>query len=100
MKLGRDVRAADAAVWRRADVGSESGGYRRVAPILAVEVAGRDEGEPEPREKARWSLEAGVEVIWLVLPDTREVVVITPGGEPRHARGGRLAPHQIDQRNG
>src|SRR5437867_1259604 len=44
MLLGEDVRGADAAVWRRADVGPPGDpGVRRVPPVLAAEVAGREE---------------------------------------------------------
>ncbi|MCI0636206.1 MAG: Uma2 family endonuclease, partial [Actinobacteria bacterium] len=54
MTFGRDVRGAEAAVWRRETLGSPTGGYVRVPPILAVEVAGREEGERELRTKAGW----------------------------------------------
>ncbi|HEY3356582.1 MAG TPA: Uma2 family endonuclease [Polyangia bacterium] len=90
MKLGGDVRAADGAIWRRADLGPHTGGVRRVAPLLAVEVAGREEGEPQLRAKARWYLDAGIATIWLILPQAREVVVVTAQGESRHGRGARL----------
>jgi Uma2 family endonuclease len=93
MYLAGDVRGADAAVWRRASLGARTGKYRPVPPVLAVEVAGEDEGEPELREKARWYLAHGVAVVWLVLPDTREVVVITAQGDSRHGKGERLPRH-------
>jgi Uma2 family endonuclease len=83
MKLGGDVRAADAAVWRGADLGSRTVHLRTVPPILAVEVAGEDEEERVLREKARWYLEHGVSTVWLVLPDSREVVIVTAGNETR-----------------
>lgn len=96
MRLGGSTRGADAAVWRRRDLGSYSGGLRRVPPVLAVEVAG-DESEPESlvREKARWYLAAGVQVVWLLLPATREVIVLTPDGEQRCRIGQRLAPSPL-----
>ena len=93
MILGKDVRGAEGAVWRRESVLPWSERYIRVPPILAVEVAGREEGEPELREKARSYLGHGVAVVWLVLPETREVLVVTAGGETRHAVGERLPPH-------
>ena len=93
MILGKDVRGAEGAVWRRESVLPWSERYLRVPPILAVEVAGREEGEPELREKAKWYLGHGVAVVWLVLPETREVLVVTAGGETRHAVGERLPPH-------
>ena len=90
MFLGEDGRGADAAIWRRADVGPYQGGFRRVPPLLAVEVAGRYERERQLREKARWYLEAGVPVVWIVLPKKREVLIVTAAGDTHHRRGERL----------
>lgn len=90
MLLGGDARGADGAVWRRADAGRRSGRFRRVAPVLAVEVAGDEQGEPELRDKARWYLDAGVEIVWLVFPMTRDVLVLTRDGERRYAEGTRV----------
>jgi Uma2 family endonuclease len=93
MLLGGDVRAADAAVFRRADLaGSIPTGYPRVPPVLAAEVGGQEEGEPELRAKAQWYLARGVGVVWLVLPATRDVVVLRQGSDSRHCEGGRLPP--------
>lgn len=50
--LGEDTRGADAAVWRRADLGRPTGGVVVVPPLLAVEVAGRYEAAPALRDKA------------------------------------------------
>lgn len=95
MKLGADIRAADAAVWLRAAVGPSVGRLRHVPPLLAVEVAGQDEDESVLREKARWYLRQGVLVVWLVLPESREVVAIrADGSESRHGSGGRLPAEQ------
>jgi Uma2 family endonuclease len=92
MRLRGSTRAADAAIWRRADVGAYTGGLRRQPPVLAVEVAGTSEEEPEDllRVKARWYLDAGVKLVWLVLPETREVVVFSARGETRHGARDRL----------
>jgi Uma2 family endonuclease len=92
MLLDGEVRGADAAVWRREAAGSHTGRYRRVPPLLAVEVGGQDEGESELRQKARWYLEHGVHVVWLVLPETRQVLVLTKDGECRHGPQGTLPP--------
>jgi Uma2 family endonuclease len=83
MRLRGATRAADAAVWRRADLGGYRGGLRRVPPILAIEVAGEEETENALADKAAWYLDAGVEVVWIVLPDEREVVVVTQSGNTR-----------------
>ena len=64
MILGKDVRGAEGAVWRRDAVFPLTGGYMRVPPILAVEVGGREEGEPELRAKAQWYLDHGVAVVF------------------------------------
>lgn len=93
MRLQDATRAADAAIWRRADVGAHTGGLRRQPPVLAVEVAGQDDTESYLRDKARWYLAVGVELVWLVLPQSREVVVITAQGESRHAHDATLASH-------
>lgn len=90
MLLGGDVRGADAAVWRRDDLGAHTGGYRRVPPVLAVEVAGRDDDEASLREKAAWYLAHGVSTVWIVLPAERAVVVIDPTGESRRRAGETL----------
>ena len=90
--LRDDVRAADAAIWRRAEARPASPGVSRVPPLLAAEVGGRDEGARELREKARWYLDVGVGVVWILLPKEREVLVVTPAGESRHQMGERLPP--------
>ncbi len=98
MILGEDVRGADAAIWRRADLPPLHGGFHRVPPVLAVEVAGRDDTESVLRDKAAWYLAHGVTTVWLVLPATREVVVITQGAETRHGGEERLpAPSGLDE---
>lgn len=90
MLLGGEIRAADAAVWRAADAAERSGRLRRQAPVLAVEIAGEDEGEVELREKAEWYLRHGVSVVWVVFPRELEVLVIYADGETRHVRGSRI----------
>jgi len=94
MHLGGATRAADAALWRVADLGAYHGGLRRVPPVLAVEVAGADgDAESNLLDKARWYLERGVAVVWLVLPDPREVIVVSPSERVRLGRGEQLPPH-------
>jgi Uma2 family endonuclease len=93
MRLGGSTRAADAAIWRRADIGLRTGGLRRHPPVLAVEVAGRDDTEAGLRDKARWYLDVGVGLVWLVLPDTRVTIVITGENETRYGMGERLPEH-------
>jgi Uma2 family endonuclease len=100
MRLGPDIRAADAAVWRRDELGPPSGGIHRVPPVLAVEVAGLDEAETDLRRKALWYLTHGVRVIWLVLPESHEVLVMSAVGDAldpvvsRHGCGQSLLPQE------
>jgi Uma2 family endonuclease len=93
MILAGEVRAADAAVWQRSSAGPRTGGYRRTPPVLAVEIAGRDEDEGVLRDKARWYLDRGVSIVWLVLPATREVVVLDRAGEARLGANDTLPAH-------
>src|SRR5262249_26787795 len=93
MILGGETRGADAAIWRSADLEGYAGEYRRVAPVLAVEVQGELEDEPMLREKARWYLARGVEVVWLLFPSERRVLVLEPGGERSATVGERLPSH-------
>ena len=92
MKLGGDVRAADVAVWRASTATPRSGRVRSVAPILAVEVSGEDEEEQVLRDKARWYLDHGVSVVWLLFPDEREVLVMSGAGEATYGLGQSLPP--------
>lgn len=93
MRMAGASRGADIAIWRRIDCGPQTGGFRRVPPILAVEVEGRDEEEEVLANKARWYLDHGVRVVWLVLWTTREIVVMTPLKTTRCRAGERLPPH-------
>lgn len=77
MLLDGEARGADAAVWKRADVGPHRGRFRRVPPILAVEIAGEDEDEASLVAKARWYLKHGVKTVWLAFPEAREVIVVS-----------------------
>ena len=90
IRFGEDSRGADGALFRRADLGPLTGKFVRVPPVLAVEVSGPDEREAALREKARWYLQMGVAVVWIVLPDSREVVVVSVAADTRHRMGERL----------
>jgi Uma2 family endonuclease len=92
MILGGEARAADAAVWRRQDVLPRTGKLRRAAPVLAVEIAGEDEGEDELRSKARWYLDHGVAHVWIILPKSLEVVVIDAQTAERFGEADSLPP--------
>ena len=42
------------------------------------------------REKARWYLGAGVTVVWMLIPESRDVVVLSSAGESRLSGEDRL----------
>ncbi len=93
VQWGKDKRGIDVAVWLRADLGPRTGGFVRIPPILAVEVAGQYDPESYLLEKAQWYLARGVAIVWLVLPETRAVIVITGEAVTRYGVGQQLAPH-------
>ncbi len=96
MHLRGETRAADAAVWRVAEVGPYRGGFRLVPPVLAVEVAGEDgDAEDELEDKAAWYLAHGVAVVWILLPDRREVRVVTPDGALHLDRNTSIPAHPL-----
>jgi len=78
MYFDGEARGADAAVWLRSTLPPNTGGLRRVPPILSVEVAGRDDSEASLRAKAQWCFGHGVQLVWVVLPASREVIVMSP----------------------
>ncbi len=89
MLLGKSVRGADAAVWRR-DENHVAGTLRRTPPVLAVEVAGEEDEVESLKAKARWYLKHGVEMVWLVFPKTRNVSVVTNSRTRSFRNGDRL----------
>ena len=80
MKAIVQDRYGDAAVWRLDATGPHRGRFQRVPPVLAVEVRGEVEDEAELEAKARWYLDHGVEVVWLVFPADLRVTVVTAVG--------------------
>lgn len=94
MKLGGEVRGADAAVWRKSDLPAQNtGGFRRVPPILAVEIAGKDDAIELLEAKTLWYFEHGVELVWLLVPRTRTMRVITRATEQELTLSDRVPPH-------
>lgn len=95
MKLGGDVRGADVAVWRRTDIEPLTGGFPRVPPLLAVEIAGQDESIEDLEEKTRWYLHHGVQLVWLLDPRERIAIVISTAGRVQVAAGGHIPPSPL-----
>src|SRR5690349_13941988 len=86
MLLGGEVRAADAAVWKKTP---GTPGFARVPPILAVEVTGADESVEDLAPKVAWYLSHGVEIVW-VLDPTQHVVVVSTASGSVTVRQGRV----------
>jgi len=61
----------------------KSRAFWTVAPDLAVEVVSPSESASDIRAKVRDFLSAGTRLVWVVFPDTQEVVVHTPDGLAR-----------------
>ena len=95
MMLGNDVRGADAAIWSAADFGAGGTAFPRVPPVLAVEVAGRDDTVDLLMDKAAWYLSHGVRVVWIVVPATRSVRVVTSDGARDFGAGQRLPENPL-----
>ncbi|MGH2517854.1 MAG: Uma2 family endonuclease [Ktedonobacterales bacterium] len=69
----------------------------RVAPNLVVEVASPNQFRPGMAAKVRLYLDAGVQLVWVIWPERREVDVWRPGSEaPAEALG---VADQLDGRD-
>lgn len=82
-KLRKDpavLRGPDVGVIRaeREPTGRGTDGWLEGAPDVAVEVLGDDQTTSELLKKALEYLSAGSKMVWLVDPDARQVVVVTP----------------------
>jgi Uma2 family endonuclease len=76
------VLAPDIAFIRRGqEPNTASQGYPRLAPDLVVEVASPSQGRREMAAKAQRWLDAGVGLVWIVLPQN-ETVEVRRHGEP------------------
>ena len=53
-------------------------------------VAGREDTVEALEQKARWYLDHGVEAVWIAIPRTRTVRVLTRDGASEHGAGERL----------
>jgi Uma2 family endonuclease len=70
------VRGADIAFISRQRLPHKPGpGYIAVAPELVVEVVSPTDSWPEVRQKVKEYLSIGVERVWVVDPENREVLV-------------------------
>lgn len=76
---------------------AEREGWVRIAPDLAVEVVSEHDNARYLQRKVTEYLEAGVRMVWVVYPDTRQVLVhmagsVRPLGEDDILDGGDVVP--------
>ena len=84
--LSRDpdtVRAPDAAFVRIDRDEIPQHGYLNGPPDLAVEGVSPDDRVREVDAKARFWIEKGTRLVWVLWPQTRSVTVYRPKGEPQ-----------------
>ncbi len=62
-------------------------GYLETIPDLVVEIRSKNDSLPELNEKVVSYRSAGVGIVWVVDPESREVTVHGPAGGPRVYRG-------------
>jgi len=76
------VRIPDAAFTRRDRLpkGRSYKGHSRVAPELAVEIISPNDLATKVRRKVRDFLDAGIPLVWVVCPESRDVAVYRADG--------------------
>jgi Uma2 family endonuclease len=62
---------------------SEQQGFRTQPPMLAAEVVSDSDTPIKMTEKVMQYLEAGVAVVWVIYPTTRQIVVHTADNSPK-----------------
>ena len=77
------VKKPDVSFFRRERAPVGYVGVCELAPDLVVEVVSRSNSFDDVWDKARDWLAAGVEIVWVVLPKSREVIVFTRGEPTR-----------------
>lgn len=80
--LAGDVVLPDVAWWPLATLPTLPDGAISVSPVLAVEILSRDDRYGDVQDKVVLYLSAGVTVVWIVDPRSRNVTVYRPASEP------------------
>jgi Uma2 family endonuclease len=71
-------------------------GFWEVPPDLAVEVVSPSESAADVRDKVRDYLSAGTQLVWIIYPRSREVMVHTPDGLAKtYSEGDELAGFEV-----
>lgn len=78
----REVVLPDVAWWSIAQLPALAGGPVNVAPTLAVEILSPDDRYGDVQDKVVQYLRAGVAVVWVVDPRSRNATVYRSGTEP------------------
>jgi Uma2 family endonuclease len=76
------VLAPDVAFISTERLPKNSSGYLEIAPDLAVEIVSPGNTPGEIERKVAIYLRSGVEQVWIVYPEEREVVIHAPSGPP------------------
>ena len=90
--------APDVAFVSMGRIPANTSGFVELAPDLAVEIVSPANTPGEIERKIGIYLKAGVQQVWIVYPEEREVVVHMPSGPPRvfteqdHLDGGETLP--------
>lgn len=74
------MRIPDASFVSQARLAEPQQGYLYFAPDLAVEVVSPSEKQPKTIGKLHDYLTYGAQQVWVVYPETRQVIVHTPDG--------------------
>jgi Uma2 family endonuclease len=77
------VRGPDVAFWRRERLPELPESYVAVPPDLVAEVVSPSDIFSSVQRKIREYLDRGVQLVWVVDPENREMAVYRPGQQPR-----------------
>jgi Uma2 family endonuclease len=77
----RDSRAPDLSFITKERLPQDLTRFLPIAPDLAVEILSPDDVFARVMEKVEAYLQQGAQIVWIVIPDTREVLVCTSQGK-------------------
>ena len=77
----RDSRAPDLSFILKERLPQDLAHFLPMAPDLAVEILSPDDPFARIMEKVEAYLQQGVQIVWIVIPDTPEVLVCTSQGK-------------------
>lgn len=77
----RESRAPDLSFILKGRLPQDLTRFLPMAPDLAIEILSPDDAFARVMEKVEAYLQQGVQIVWIVIPDTREVLVCTSQGK-------------------